>query len=156
MKQKEWQEWYGGCQWDATCKYINTKGDKKNITDSDTYGNYFPDGYIKKNTGGTAKAKTNNIYDLAGNVSEWTQEANSTVYRAYRGGNYSDYGSIHPVSMRESTSSTTNNYSVLGTRPVLILNSWNSIEITVQFRKINFWIAQFLWGNERTQCNVKN
>ena len=42
----------------------------------------------KLNTGKTTFTMANNIYDLAGNVSEWTQEACNTYGRAGRGGYY--------------------------------------------------------------------
>ena len=38
--------------------------------------------------------KANNIYDLAGNVFEWTLEAYSNVYRIFRGGYFYDHGSV--------------------------------------------------------------
>ena len=43
-------------------------------------------------TGSAEYTKTNNIYDMAGNVWEWTTEADSTNIRVYRGGVYSSYG----------------------------------------------------------------
>ena len=45
-------------------------------------------------TGSTEYTKTNNIYDMAGNVLEWTTEACSTTYRVERGGNYCNYGVV--------------------------------------------------------------
>ena len=45
--------------------------------------------------------KVNNIYDLAGNVYEWTQENYSTgTYRAYRGGTYNSDGDDSPAANR--------------------------------------------------------
>ena len=41
-------------------------------------------------TGSAEYTKTNNIYDMAGNVWEWTTEAYSTYYRVYRGGYYNN------------------------------------------------------------------
>ena len=48
------------------------------------------------------------IYDLAGNVSEWTLEytSNTDYPCATRGGNYSDAGSNHPASNRSYDSTT--------------------------------------------------
>lgn len=51
-------------------------------------------------TGSAEYTKTNNIYDMAGNVCEWTTEANSTCNRVYRGGNYGYYG--YPLADRSS------------------------------------------------------
>ena len=104
-----------GCQWDVTCNFIANKGDKKSITDSRSWGNYTntlvtaDDGTTvlkangknqKLNTGKTTFTMANNIYDLAGNVSEWTQEAIDANIRAFRGGDYRNYGSIDPASDR--------------------------------------------------------
>ena len=90
-----------GCQWDVTCNWIASNGEQKSITDSSTWGNYkttdvySSDGSkiikasgtsTKLNTGVTTFTKANNIYDLAGNCSEWTQEAYNTNNRCNRGG----------------------------------------------------------------------
>ncbi len=108
-----------GCQWDVTCNFIANKGDKKSITDSRTWGNYNnSDGDAKvivtengtetkkygskQNTGYSEYWKANNIYDLAGNCDEWTQEAFYTGYRAGRGGSCGSNGSISPASIRIS------------------------------------------------------
>ena len=106
-----------GCQWDVTCNFIANKGDKKSITDSSSWGNYSntsvkaDDGTTeikasgtsaKLNTGKTTFTMANNIYDLAGNVWEWTQEASSTDSRANRGGDCYCDGSLYPASVRGS------------------------------------------------------
>ena len=41
-------------------------------------------------TGSSSYAKANNIYDLAGNVNDWTLETSSTYQRVYRGSSYSN------------------------------------------------------------------
>ena len=91
-----------GCQWDVTCNFIANKGEQKSITDSRTWGNYNDsegDAKVivtengtetnkygtKQNTGYSEYWKANNIYDLAGNCFEWTQEAGYTHYRAVSG-----------------------------------------------------------------------
>ena len=43
---------------------------------------------------------TNNIYDFAGNVDEWTQEKNDSSYRVIRGGYYNNLGNNYPVAYR--------------------------------------------------------
>lgn len=49
--------------------------------------------------GSAEYTKTNNIYDMAGNVWEWTTEAYSTYSRVYRGGVYY-YGGNSPLAYR--------------------------------------------------------
>ena len=55
-------------------------------------------------TGSREKWCVNNIYDLAGNVDEWTQEQNKSSYRVIRGGNYSINGDFCPVAYRDYSS----------------------------------------------------
>ena len=105
-----------GIQWDVACDFIANKGDQKNIKDSSTWGNYsnynmannYTEGTAgyeknagsKQNTGSSENWKANNIYDLAGNCNEWTQEADYANYRADRGGVYIGNGSFGPASNR--------------------------------------------------------
>lgn len=74
-----------GCQWDQVCRFISTLGDNKvsSLDDSTSYGNYS--GSTDYKTGRRNKCITNNIYDLAGNCWEWTQEAYDASSRASRG-----------------------------------------------------------------------
>ena len=51
-------------------------------------------------TGSAEYTKTNNIYDMAGNVWEWTTEAYSTYNRVCRGGSYNNNGSGGPMAYR--------------------------------------------------------
>ena len=102
-----------GCQWDVTCNWIANYGDKKDINNSSTWGNYYgtsvkaSDGTteIKKSdkqqildTGITTFTRANNIYDFAGNCEEWTQEAAGPRDRASRGGYCYGSGSNFPAS----------------------------------------------------------
>ena len=102
-----------GIQWDLACDFISKKGEQKSITNSTAWGNYkdstgnaaVMDGETEKYgskqvTGFSEYWKANNIYDLAGNCTEWTREANSTDYRNYRGGDYYGNGSRNPASER--------------------------------------------------------
>ena len=99
-----------GIQWDLACDFISKKGEQKNITNSTEWGNYSDstgnaavmDGETQKYgskqvTGYSEYWKANNIYDLAGNCYEWTQEAVSTFRRAIRGGFYNISGSVIPA-----------------------------------------------------------
>ena len=97
-----------GCQWDVTCKWLAEHN--YDINNSSAWGNYYDsvspanggnyEQNNKKNTGSNENWKANNIYDLAGNCREWTQEAGSAVSRASRGGGYYGNGSNSPASGR--------------------------------------------------------
>ena len=71
-------------------------------------------------TGASDTCKKMNIYDLAGNVFEWTLEYSATTYDpcAFRGGSCYSYGSSQPASFRYGYS-TTYNYSDNGFRSSL-------------------------------------
>ena len=105
-----------GCQWDTTMNWLISSGAKTSDEvnkDSRSWGNYnntsvkADDGTTeikasgtsaKLNTGKTTFTMANNIYDLAGNYREWTQEACRTFLRADRGGNYDSDGSTDAAS----------------------------------------------------------
>ena len=102
-----------GIQWDLACDFISKKGEQKSIKDSTKWGNYknstgnaaVMDGEIKKYgskqvTGYSEYWKANNIYDIAGNCLEWTQEAYDSNRRVYRGSGYRYDGSSFPASNR--------------------------------------------------------
>ena len=107
-----------GCQWDVTMNWLISSGAKTIYEvnrNSSSWGNYRGTSVkaddektelkasgtsAKLNTGKTTFTMANNIYDLAGNCSEWTQEAYSANYRACRGGDYVSYGSSYPASLR--------------------------------------------------------
>ena len=74
-----------GCQWDQVCRFISTLGENKvsSLDDSTNYGNYS--GSTDYKTGTRNNCITNNIYDLAGNCWEWTQEAYYINCRTERG-----------------------------------------------------------------------
>ena len=71
-----------GSQWDQVMLWMyNDPATKAYVTDSTGKGNYS--GSIA-NTGVTASAKVKNIYDMAGNVYDWTQEVNGSNVRILR------------------------------------------------------------------------
>ena len=110
------------------------EGNKYAIYNQSTYQlrewNQVPSDYEKPNSGtenlvllSTGAVEDNskmNIYDLAGNVFEWTLEKSTdTGYPcAYRGGGCSNNGSNGPASYRGSISAS-NSYSFIGFRPAL-------------------------------------
>ena len=116
-----------GCTWDAVCLFINQHGDKVSLTDSTTYGNYSNSSGNANVTGKGSKQvtgysdywKANNIYDIAGNCYEWTQEACDTSSRATRGGGCYDNGSGYPVTDRDGLSPVSSDYDYISSRPIL-------------------------------------
>ena len=89
-----------GCQWDAVMRWMYNSGDaeKKTYTyDSTGKGNYSGS---KKATGSDSAYAVNNIYDMAGNVLDWTIEALITGNRVYRGGDCFGDSNFHPASVR--------------------------------------------------------
>ena len=95
-----------GNQWDRTMMWLIESGAKTKeevISDSTSWGNYRKSAFTYTNssgviatkyrnrniripTGSTEYTKANNIYDLAGNVWDWTMVAYSSITRSARGG----------------------------------------------------------------------
>ena len=124
-----------GCQWDVTCKWLAEHN--YDINNSSAWGNYsnyntannYAEGSEKyeagagekQNTGSSENWKANNIYDLAGNCYEWTQEACSTVLRVDRGGNYDSDGSDGPASGRVFNFPDNSNFVDIASRASLYI-----------------------------------
>ena len=92
-----------GCQWDAIMNWMLSSADddvRTFVSNSTGKGNYNG---ILESTGRTGR-DVNNIFDLAGNCYEYTQEANNTNLRVYRGGSFSSNGSNCPASNRAGQS----------------------------------------------------
>ena len=81
----------------ATFEYTNSSGSV--VTKNSVIYEVIP-------AGSTDYTKANNIYDLAGNVDDWTMEARSSGYRVFRGGNCSDYGPYVPAEYRSGNGPT--------------------------------------------------
>ena len=95
-----------GVQWDAIMTWIDpnykTGSCDTNISfvaNSTGKGNYS--GILAK-TGSNKDYAIKNIYDLAGNVREWTMESNTNSNRIGRGGSLSNTGLYGPVSSRST------------------------------------------------------
>ena len=109
-----------GNQWDRTLMWLIETGSKTKeqiADDSTSWGNYYNATFEYVNssgstatknegsstripTGSAEYTKANNIYDLVGNVRDWTMEANSTYSRVYRGGYYDGSGDSYPADYR--------------------------------------------------------
>lgn len=112
-----------GMQWDLMMKYIETKGDKTQNelkTDSSAWGNYQNAQDVLLTTGETNRNCVLNLYDLAGNVWEWTLEGTPDNARpcAVRGGSYKNDGASYPASCRFNDIVSDSN-DTLGFRAVL-------------------------------------
>ena len=135
-----------GIQWDLACDFISKKGEQKNITNSTEWGNYSDstgnaavmDGETQKYgskqvTGYSEYWKANNIYDLAGNCTEWTQEANDTNYRASRGDDCNYNG---PASSRDVSNAIIYNNAVNKYRNVRFSPHSNN-KVALEFINLN-------------------
>ena len=105
-----------GSLWDETLRWLVESEAKIStgeiidhglINDSTNWGNYKNATFEYTNTGGgintknsgsitiiptgsTDYTKANNIYDMAGNICDWTLEAAAVINRVHRGGNYTN------------------------------------------------------------------
>ena len=113
-----------GSLWDETLQWLIGKGEKTQeeiAESSSSWGNYLDCKFIYYNSNGeliniklytglipsgsAEYTKANNIYDLAGNVTEWGMECDSWKYRYLRGGDcFSSSVSLNTCSGRTSNS----------------------------------------------------
>ena len=115
-----------GIQWDETLKWLIDTGEKTYAeigSDSTSWGNYYnnsftyytntskstatksANSYTRIPSGAYEGANANNVFDLAGNVYDWTLESNSSgtgTYRYGRGGGYGSYGYYSPAAYRDN------------------------------------------------------
>ena len=103
-----------GVQWGAIMQWIDSGYKNQDgtltsfVADSTGKGNYEEDANTNPwkgnvtTTGASADYEIKNIYDLAGNVAEWTMEEYDTIVRVGRGGYYFNTGSYNPISVRLS------------------------------------------------------
>ena len=95
-----------GVQWDAIMQWIDPeyKNEDETLYDKGSFvansmdkGNYS--GSVVS-TGSNENYEVKNIYDLAGNVFEWTMESYNGLNRVSRGGGYHNTGETVPISAR--------------------------------------------------------
>ena len=101
----------------TNAKYSNNSGVSYNQVSAEGYEK--PNSYKLLTTGATERNSAVGIFDLAGNVEEWTLEKtiNSNNHCSYRGGSYGDSGSDGSASDRsDNTSGSSDN---IGFRPAL-------------------------------------
>ena len=129
-----------GNQWDRTLMWLIETGSKTKeqiADDSTSWGNYYNATFEYVNssgstatknegsstripTGSAEYTKANNIYDLVGNVRDWTMEAYSTISRVSRGGNFYYNGDYYPADYRGSNYPTAS-VNVYGCRSALYI-----------------------------------
>ena len=121
-----------GVNWDTMLQWLIDSGCKTEqevASDSTAWGNYSDDSFSPnasgRYTGRWEEAKANNLYDLAGNNWEWTQERYGSDNYVMRGGGYSLMGgscsgSRYPAALRDPLPGN-NHHPNVTFRPALYL-----------------------------------
>ena len=129
-----------GVQWDAIMAWIEPRyksqdieikkdllEEKNFVADSTGKGNYREDENTNSwkgkvtTTGASDDYDIKNIYDLAGNIHEWTMESYGTNLRVFRGGGYGSTGSGGPASNRKNSNYPASSSGIIGFRLTLYL-----------------------------------
>ena len=121
-----------GNMWDETMQWLIDTGAKEESdvnTNSSSWGNYsdssgnadIEGAGSPQNSGYSDYWSANNVYDLAGNYRDWTQEAYNTDFRVYRGGYYRNSGSDGPASDRHGYLYPYNSSGYYSSRPALYI-----------------------------------
>lgn len=106
--------------WDTAIQYIQTKEADYGVTSKGNYSNSL----IGSPAATGITNPVNNIYDMAGNVYEWTTEkwTNTTYFSpVLRGGSYADTSSEFPAGTRGNVSQENQKDSYFGFRVALYL-----------------------------------
>ena len=114
-----------GSQWDATMRWMYNSGNeekKKYTYDSTGKGNYNgTNGNKPIATGSIETYAVNNIYDMAGNVFDWTIEVFSVDSRVDRGGSYGNNGTNVPAYLHGISGNLTSGNDHYGFRVALYM-----------------------------------
>lgn len=111
-----------GTEWDRIIQWLLENNISKDIilNDSGTIGNYAEINNTDRkytsevnNTGINTKFCTNNIYDMAGNLAEWTQEKAIYSGNIIRGGSCMENGNVAPMCYRSHSDSGQSIYTRL-------------------------------------------
>lgn len=113
-----------GAQYDQIMIWMrnvkNTSEDRKYYIKDSTGMGYY--GQSSKTTSGSNNAyAVKKVFDLAGNLYEWTSEALSTSNRSFRGGVFNINGSDYPASGRNSGTYPGNAYGYSSARTALYI-----------------------------------
>ena len=116
-----------GIEWDSIMQWIDPEYKKENGLLTSFLWNSENKGYYGQSvptvTGSNEAYAVKNIYDLAGNVYEWTMEATNNGTRVVRGGNYNNSGIECPASCRSSSNSNPSSSNIYrGFRVALYIN----------------------------------
>lgn len=104
-----------GCQWDQTMRWMENVKNKNDISkqyvyDSNGMGNYSG---TPAATGSNDDYMVKNVYDMAGNVNEWTLQGAGILPRVARGG---DYMGTYKLAGGAYGTDVTSNYPEVGCR----------------------------------------
>ena len=114
-----------GVQWDAIMQWIDPAYKTGTCESNSFVANSNGKGYYNASdpttTGSSDDYAVKNIYDLAGNVAEWTMESIFNNMRVARGGYYASSGSSIPASGRGNIGSPSYSNAYIGFRVTLYL-----------------------------------
>lgn len=127
-----------GVQWDAIMRWINKDANLAGYLKNSGQGGNYTNSGSPSLTGANDNYQAKNIYDLAGNVEEWTKEMYSTSYYVTRGGNYS---------------TTTTNYKTMASRQYI---SSSSTSATRGFRTALYITADASLNKMPTENSIAN
>lgn len=127
-----------GVQWDAIMRWISKDANLAGYLKNSGQGGNYTNSGAPALTGVNDNYQVKNIYDLAGNVEEWTKEMYSTSYYVTRGGSYS---------------TTTTNYKTMASRQYVLSSSTSA---TRGFRTALYITADASLNKMPTESSTAN